>query len=229
MRLFSFILIFAFACPSLAAEKQAAPAQKSSDSYLLELGLSATVGLLEVREKGGGTTFGKMISNLTPLPIISLASPHKAVGGSRFSYNFKFSLFWEKFSRQRVGLVDVHTVDEGTSVKTFSAFLLPVLSYSVDNLHLLGGSDQRLTFGGGFGAGYFDADGEVKLTEQTGTPVQTISIHQFSFAGYVMVDFYWNRFDMAFDAGGPLLNKDQFNYALAELAFRFSYTFPINW
>lgn len=125
---------------------------------------------------------------------------------------------WGYFMEMGFGSYNINTqaIDEdilslGTHINGKYAYLAWVLYYK----HRFQG-DAYLAYGIGAGVGYLHAEGNVKLTEDTGEPTINVNVSNVSGSAGLYAEYFRKKWFVRLAAYGPNFTDEPYKYAISE-------------
>ena len=134
--------------------------------YRLTAGVVSYTGDFAVFVNEESPAAGTLTAEFEMMPYVLLVSPYRYFGEKDFAVAMEYDFTGFRLTRQDIGS-DNKTVNLGTSVEGYSAFVTPTVVVSLSGREPYGKYNQSLIVGAGFGIGYLEASGDIILTETT--------------------------------------------------------------
>jgi hypothetical protein len=223
------ILLLALGISSHAAAQDELPPPTSYSAAIwnyLTVGSSLTLGIggreadLTVKRLSDKAS-GKLVQRNEKSYFLNYSTRPIFFDDSHFGYDFVFNLSTFHMGQQEVAKNTYQ--DLGTSGRGKFAYVVPTLFY-------MWGDHRQGTYfksGVGVGAGIATFDGDIILTDSATQERVTFShkTTDLRFASSFVFEGRWNNWGFRLIAAGPSLQKDGYEFQLADIALSFGYRF----
>lgn len=174
-----------------------------------------------IDERSGGE--GTLISDHGLQPVVALGFENAYFGESRWGYSALLGYTRFSMDEQKIGN---DQIDLGTSADGELIFLAPSIFYTFGAQHYEG---SYLKLGLALGLGYLRTDGDILLTNRSGSPRHSFDIKSkplSASAGFFMEAGYRDWF-LRFQAAGPIVEEDDREISGTSIGLSLGYTFHL--
>lgn len=217
MRLAIAILIYLI-LPSLAS------ANELIDNYFRQTNIDISFSFhelgFEVKDRDNNQ-LGKLAGGMLPTFLVNFETPGRYFGKSNTGWNLIAGLSTYCLNTQKLGNNKV--VNLNTSASGMSAYVTPLLFYTVGDKVYQENDYHAFRAGLGLGVGYLSAQGSLILTETPAQNVYNLDISGFGVSSTFFLEYRQNRWIYRLRSMGPSFTRGDYNYSVYDVYFGIGY------
>lgn len=222
------ILYGALLIPALCLGQDIASDTADLNKYSIDILFSHSGDFFDAYESSDDINpIGSFYGNEQNSLAFTFSFPYHYFHNSNAGYYVNYNIKHFDFNKQDTSITStgINEVNLGTSVSGYNVYAFTSFFYNFGDRFIVTDDNKSLKLGIGIGLGYLKADGDIILTEQSGSPLVDINISDVGLAFGLYIDYRYGPWVFRLEGFSTEARQDSIHFEYMTIPLQIGYSY----